>query len=149
MSAAGVWKRCMDPPSLRICANRSASMFALLKDGADCCVNILDASQQAIAEHFAGGASGEARFSRGDWQRAVHGGWVLGESQASFTCLFDQAPFYSTPGIVIGGGVGVRLAGPGGPLISVAGGFRSLGEAAGIAGPRRDAPWYVLSYKLT
>src|SRR3546814_14636179 len=94
----------MDPPSLLICANRSASMFALLKDGADFCVNILDASQQAIAEHCAGGASGEARFSRGDWQRAVHGGWVLGDAQASFTCLFEQEHFYGTHGtfIVIG-----------------------------------------------
>src|SRR3546814_8843470 len=87
--------------------------------------NRVDASQQAIAEHCAGGASGEARFSRGDWQRAVHGGWVLGDAQASFTCLFEQAHFYGTHGIFIGRVVDVRIAGAVGPLIYVDGGFRS------------------------
>src|SRR3546814_7831757 len=50
MTATAVSELSMDPPSLLICANRSASMFALLKDGADFCVNILDASQQARSE---------------------------------------------------------------------------------------------------
>ncbi|UNK79216.1 flavin reductase family protein [Sphingopyxis granuli] len=125
MTATAVSELSLDPPSLLVCANRSASMFPLLKDGADFCVNILDASHRAIADRCAGGAAGDARFAEGDWRQAANGGWVLGDAQASFACAFEQAHFYGTHGIFIGRVIDVRIAGEVGPLIYVDGTFRS------------------------
>lgn len=121
MTATAVSELSMDPPSLLICANRSASMFALLEDGADFCVNILDGSQRHIADRCAGGASGDARFLEGDWQRAANGGWILGGAQASFACLYEQALFYGTHGIFIGRVIDAQIAGEVDPLIYVDG----------------------------
>jgi flavin reductase (DIM6/NTAB) family NADH-FMN oxidoreductase RutF len=124
MTATAVSELSMDPPSLLICANRSASMFSLLEEGGDFCVNILDVSQRDIAERCAGGASGEARFSDAGWQRAANGGWILEGAQASFACRYEQALFYGTHGVFVGRVIDVRIAGDVSPLIYVDGAFR-------------------------
>lgn len=121
MTATAVSELSMDPPSLLICANRSASMFALLKEGADFCVNILDGTQRSIADRCAGGASGAERFLEGNWQRAANGGWILGGAQASFACRHEQALFYGTHGIFIGRVIEARVEGDIDPLIYVDG----------------------------
>jgi len=125
MTATAVSELSFDPPSLLICANRSASMFPLLEEGANFCVNILDVSQRDIADRCAGAVRGDARFDVGDWERAANGGWILDGAQASFACVNEQSLFYGTHGIFIGRVIDVRIHGDVSPLIYVDRAFRS------------------------
>lgn len=124
MTATAVSELSMDPPSLLVCANRSASMFSLLEARADFCVNILHRSQRPIADRCAGAAHGDERFAEGGWEQASNGGWILPEAQASFVCVNEKSVFYGTHGIFIGRVVEVRSHGEVGPLIYVDRTFR-------------------------
>ncbi len=125
MTATAVSELSMDPPSLLVCVNRSASIFPALREGADFCVNILHSSQRDVADRCGGGAKGEARFGDGGWVRAGEGGWLLAGAQAGFACRNECSTFYGTHGIFVGRVTGVRIDGEVSPLIYMDRQFRS------------------------
>lgn len=97
----------MDPPSLLICVNRSASAFEALVARGAFSLGILASEQHDVCVHI-GGASAAMRFDRGDWR--CHG--VLGEgqanglpwlaeAQATLFCETDQTCDYGTHRIFI------------------------------------------------
>lgn len=131
MAATAVSEVSMDPPSLLICVNRSASLADPMRAGADFCVNILHADQQAVAETCSGGARGEARFDVGQWREEGDAPPVLEGAQASFVCRNDKVIEYGTHLIVIGEVIDTRIDGDLDPLMYADGVYGRL--ATGIA----------------
>jgi len=128
MAATAVSELSLDPPSLLICVNRTASLFTPLAEGAHFCVNILRSDQHEISAACSGKAKGEARFGVGDWAEARHGLPVLRDAQASFLCRNEQAFDYGTHRVVIGRVEEVLTAGPVDPLVYADGCYLQLGQ---------------------
>jgi flavin reductase (DIM6/NTAB) family NADH-FMN oxidoreductase RutF len=117
MAATAVSELSMDPPSLLICVNRSASLDAPLGAGAGFCVNILHYNQLDIADGCAGKMKGEARFGTGRWAGGGDECPWLEDAQASFACRQEQSMDYGTHRIFIGRVEAVRLHGEVDPLV--------------------------------
>src|SRR3954468_22495678 len=67
MTATAVSELSLEPPSLLICVNRSASLHAPLSAKAGFCVNILHRAHADISALCSAKAKGEARFAVGQW----------------------------------------------------------------------------------
>ncbi len=121
MAATAVSELSLDPPSLLICVNQTASIHTPLMDGAPFCVNILSQSQEWLAQLCSGAVKGEHRFSRGDWDTAELGVPYLRDAQASFVCVNDQSFVYGTHRIFIGRVLQTLTFGEVDPLIYIDG----------------------------
>ncbi|MGD9811524.1 MAG: flavin reductase family protein [Sphingobium sp.] len=130
MTATAVSELSMDPPSMLVCVNKSASLYLPLTAGANFCINILHADQIAVANACFGATKGEERFREGRWDSACCGTPFLRESQASFICEYQQHLEYGTHAIVIGQVKEVHVAGDVDPLIYVDGRFTRVMRAA-------------------
>lgn len=135
MTATAVSELSMDPPSMLICVNRSASLFAPLSQGADFCINILTARQSDIASLCAGREKGEARFAVGDWRRSAQGHAWLGDAQTSIFCRNVANTQFGTHGVFIGEVQEVRDAAPIDPLVYMDGRYGGF-----TAAPTPDVP---------
>ncbi len=116
MAATAVNELSMDPPSMLVCVNRSASLYAPLAAGADFCINILHCDQEAISRACSGATKGEARFAVGAWG-AIHSVPVLLDGQASIVCKNETRVCYGTHEVFLGPVVAVRLHGEVMPLV--------------------------------
>jgi len=123
MTATAVSELSMDPPSLLVCVNKSASLHGPLTAGANFCVNILHADHRHVSQACSGKAKGEARFSEGAWEAAPDGTPYLGDAQASFFCTYATHVEYGTHAVVIGAVTGVSASGEVDPLIYLDGGY--------------------------
>lgn len=123
MTATAVSELSMDPPSLLICVNRSASLHAPLSARAGFCVNILHRAHTDISNLCSGKAKGEARFALGRWQADASGIPYLADAQASFLCRHEQSLDYGTHCIVIGLVEKVLVNGNVDPLVYVDGSY--------------------------
>jgi len=121
MAATAVSELSMDPPSLLICVNRTASLYAPLSGGANFAVNILHSSHETVSAACSGKLKGEARFEQGQWARSSLGPPYLEDAQASFVCRNERQVDYGTHGIFIGEVVDVLSHGDVDPLIYVDG----------------------------
>jgi flavin reductase (DIM6/NTAB) family NADH-FMN oxidoreductase RutF len=130
MAATAVSELSMDPPSLLICVNRTASLYAPLAANADFCVNILHSSHLPISQACSGKIKGEARFEVGSWATSSLGIPYLEDAQASFVCRNDRLVDYGTHGLFIGQVVEVMSHGIVDPLIYVDGRYTVVGAAA-------------------
>lgn len=117
MTATAVSELSMDPPSMLICVNRTASLFAPLTEGADFCINILQATQADISHLCSGKAKGEARFALGSWRESDLGVPYLEEAQASIVCRSASRFEFGTHGIFLGTVEQVLTRGPFDPLV--------------------------------
>lgn len=120
MTATAVSELSMQPPSLLVCVNRTASLHAPLAARAGFCVNILHRSHADISALCSGKEKGEARFALGRWQEAS-GTPYLADAQASFLCRHEQSLDYGTHSIVIGLVEKVLIHGTVDPLVYVDG----------------------------
>ncbi len=102
MAATAVDALSMEPPSLLVCINQTASMHMALSLGTVFCINILHRSQEKIAQLCGGGANGEERFSIGTWHTAAENVPYLEGAQANIMCTVDAAFAYGTHGIFVG-----------------------------------------------
>ncbi len=76
-----------EPPMLLVCINRSSRNNVAFKENGRLCVNVLDASQQAIAMRFASKDMGvDERFSEGEWSVMETGSPVLAGAAVSLDC---------------------------------------------------------------
>jgi flavin reductase (DIM6/NTAB) family NADH-FMN oxidoreductase RutF len=117
MTATAVNELSMDPPSMLICVNKSASLFAALAEGAHFCINVLQASQADISALCSGKAKGEARFAVGSWRTSSLGPPYLAEAQSSFVCRNVSRLEYGTHGIFVGQVEQVRMREGNDPLV--------------------------------
>ncbi|MEZ5709899.1 MAG: flavin reductase family protein [Blastomonas sp.] len=133
MTATAVSELSMDPPSLLICVNRTASLYEPLVAGANFCVNILHAGQAGVSMACSGAEKGEARFREGVWDSACCGTPYLRDAQASFICEFEKQVEYGTHIVVIGAVKEVLTSGDVDPLIYLDGGYRRVDANQGAA----------------
>lgn len=134
MAATAVSELSMDPPSMLVCVNRSASLFTPLSEGADFCINILHSSHETISAACSGKLKGEARFGEGRWAESAQLGLpYLEDAQASFVCRNDRQVDYGSHGIFIGRVAEVLHHGPVDPLVYVDGRYTVVGAANVVA----------------
>lgn len=123
MTATAVSELSMEPPSLLVCVNKSASLHRPLTAGANFCVNILHYDQLAVSHACSGKLKGEERFSAGEWGSGACGTPYLRDAQASFLCEYETHVEYGTHAVVIGVVQEVVVAGEVDPLIYLDGGY--------------------------
>jgi len=128
MAATAVNEVSMDPPSLLVCVNRSASLYLPLAGKAGFAINVLGHAHEEICGLCAGKAKGEDRFKVGRWARFDNGVPYLEDAQASFLCRYETALDYGTHRIVVGRVEDVRVEEAISPLIYADGAFHRLGE---------------------
>lgn len=123
MTATAVSELSMDPPSLLVCVNRTASLHGPLTAGASFCVNILHIDQRKVSQACSGAIKGEERFREGEWASGADGTPFLRGAQASFFCTYETHLAYGTHAVVIGAVTAVECAGDVDPLIYLDGGY--------------------------
>jgi flavin reductase (DIM6/NTAB) family NADH-FMN oxidoreductase RutF len=127
MAATAVSELSMDPPSMLICVNRSASLHPVLESGADFCINILDAAHMHISAACSGKVKGEARFEVGSWADSSIDVPRLDDAQASFVCRQTKQVSYGSHSIFIGDVVEVFSSPLVDPLVYVDGRYTRVG----------------------
>jgi flavin reductase (DIM6/NTAB) family NADH-FMN oxidoreductase RutF len=123
MSATAVSELSLDPPTMLICINQSASLHTPLSAGADFAINMLHTGQEHIARNCAGALRGEARFDEGDWQTSDFGPPILSDAQAYFVCRQEKRIDHGTHSVFIGEVVAAHAAEAIDPLVYVNGSY--------------------------
>jgi flavin reductase (DIM6/NTAB) family NADH-FMN oxidoreductase RutF len=113
ITATSVTSLSVEPPTLLISIARSSSLAPVLQRYRHFSANFLSASQQGLAERFAGrgGVNGRERFEAGDWISLVSGAPVLANALASIDCDVEEIIDRHTHSIVIGRVLAVRTEG--------------------------------------
>ena len=84
------------PPTLLVCLNRSASVYAVFKANRLLCVNALAHDQEALAGLFGGKTPMADRFAAATWVDRVTGAPVLQGALAHFDCRVGEIVESST-----------------------------------------------------
>lgn len=108
----------VDPPTMIVSLNLSSSTWPVIRRHGHFCVNVVDLSQQAVADRFAGkgGVKGTARYEGAEWTRLASGAPVLVGALAAIDCTLDEAIERYSHAIVLGRVRAVTL-GQGSPLV--------------------------------
>lgn len=121
MAATAIDSLSLDPPSLLVCVNKTASIYEAFAAGADFNINILANTQERLAKLCHGPVKGDARFSDGAW---VDGPVpYLADAQVVVFCKKDGEFHYGTHGVFIGRVTDVRTHGNVDPLIYADGAY--------------------------
>ncbi len=93
-----------EPPALLFSINRETQSYGVLQRRRIFAVNILAASQQAVAEAFSGrsGERGTAKFAHGTWSTMTTGAPTLAGAIATLDCDVDEIIERASNAIVIG-----------------------------------------------
>jgi flavin reductase (DIM6/NTAB) family NADH-FMN oxidoreductase RutF len=126
MTATAVCEVSMNPPTILVCINRSASIHQPLSDGAGFRVNLLSKEHAPIAALCADTARTDERYTQGDWCDADDGPPRLRDALASFSCRQIATLPFATHTVVVGEVVSVDVAETGDPLVYSEGGYASL-----------------------
>jgi flavin reductase (DIM6/NTAB) family NADH-FMN oxidoreductase RutF len=112
MTVTSVSSLSVDPPSLIVAINRSASSWPILKRDGFFGVNILNADQLDIAERFAGknGLKGADRFTGAEWTTRASGVPLLVGALAAIDCEVEDVIERHSHAIVIGRALDLRLS---------------------------------------
>jgi flavin reductase (DIM6/NTAB) family NADH-FMN oxidoreductase RutF len=112
MTVTSVASLSVDPPSLIVSINRSASSWPLLKRDGFFGVNILNADQIDLAERFAGkgGVTGADRFASAEWITRVSGAPLLADALAAIDCEVEHIVERHSHAIVIGRPLDIQLS---------------------------------------
>lgn len=121
MAATAVTSLSMDPPSLLVCVNRTASMHGALHRAQLFCINLLGVQHGPLCDAFGGKLSGAARFGVGEWATGDDGVLYLVDAPANIFCRLEEQHGYGTHTIFIGRVESVRVIENGQPLLYQAG----------------------------
>jgi flavin reductase (DIM6/NTAB) family NADH-FMN oxidoreductase RutF len=102
LTATAVCSVTVEPPTLLVCINRSASAHNLVRDSGHFAVNVVTARDQELAARFAGADSGEARFVSVNWSTLATGSPVLESALTVFDCKVTQIVDIGSHSIVFG-----------------------------------------------
>jgi flavin reductase (NADH) len=85
ITASAVCSVTETPPTLLVCINRSSAMHAVFDGNRNVCINVLPASLEGVARHFAGltNLSMDERFNLPVWDEGIDGVPVLRGALAS------------------------------------------------------------------
>ena len=112
MTATSVTSVSMDPPSVLVCVNTSATLHKVLHAGRRFCVNLLRASQASYAGTFSSSKiRGADRFADHAWKASDEEDSLpyLVDAQANLFCDIDQTVSYGTHTIFIGRVNAIRI----------------------------------------
>lgn len=103
LTATSVASLSAEPPTLVVCINRSASLYARLKRGDAFGVSVLGAQHAEYADRFAArtGLKGAERFLEGEWVETARVS-VLADALATFACEAEEIIERHTHAIVVG-----------------------------------------------
>jgi flavin reductase len=106
------------PSTLLVCLNRKSQITPLMLENGSFCVNTLAASEEAIADVFAGrtGVFMAERFKTGEWNTIKTGAPALKSAIAAFDCRVLEAKEVGSHFVYFGSVVAVRL-GPSGKAL--------------------------------
>lgn len=130
MTATAVTSISMDPPSLLVGINQSASIHDPIRRTQAFCVNLLDASHVEQSAVFSGRKSGTARFADGRWQERL-GMPYLTDAQACVFCQVEREITYGTHTVFFGRVKAATVAGDVSPLIYLDGSYLPFEEMPG------------------
>jgi flavin reductase (DIM6/NTAB) family NADH-FMN oxidoreductase RutF len=136
MTATAVNSLTMDPPSLLICVNHSASIHAPLTGRQRFCVNVLTTEHEDLVSAFSGRLKGDERFEVGQWRNEETGMPYLDGAQCNLFCDIESIVPFATHSIVIGRVTAVRVEEGIKPLIFADG---KLGATQALTGHVRIA----------
>ena len=128
LTATSVVSLSVDPPTVLLCVNRSASAWPLLVEHEHFGINVLAASQHAVADRFAGrnGEKGAARFAGADWVELATGAPILANALVAFDCVLDERIERYSHGILIGRVQALHGAGGTDPLLYWRGAYGAI-----------------------
>ncbi len=128
LTATSVSSLSVDPPTLLISVNRSASAHGVLLSERAFAINVLRPHHEALADRFAGrgGVKGAERYEGAEWTRLSTGAPVLADALAVFDCVLEDAIERHSHIIVIGRVVASRITENASPLLYWAGAYRGL-----------------------
>ena len=92
----------MDPPSMLVASNRSASVHSVIAVRRHFCLNLLSEDHSAILERFSRSDMRDHRFSAEDWEEGPQKLPVLRGALASQICTVQGTYDYGTHTIFIG-----------------------------------------------
>jgi flavin reductase len=78
------------PPTLLVCLNRGASVYAAFKKNAALCVNTLSGEHESLSTLFGGKTPMDQRFSAACWSTSATDAPLLHGALASFDCRIEQ-----------------------------------------------------------
>ena len=118
----------IDPPTMLVCINRTASAWPVIRREGHFCVNILPARHQHIAERFAGGdaVKGAERYQGARWRQFPSGALGLEDALAVIDCTVEEIIERHSHGIVIGAVRSIHVGAGGEALIYGHGRYRAL-----------------------
>ena len=127
LTATAVMSLSVDPPSLSIAINKSASALPLLLQSGAFSVNVLCYEQTHIARKFASSTiRGEDRFDGATWMELETGSPILTTAAAAFDCCIDQTIEYGTHLLLIGSIKAIHVNPDEKPLLYVDGSWSGL-----------------------
>lgn len=124
MAATSVTSLSMDPPSLLVCINRSASLRPVLSKGRHFAINLLARQHEQICAAFGGAESGLERFRNGHWSESQFGVPILADAIAVVECVVDAEIEYGTHTIIVGRVTSTGLSEDDQPLVYCNGGYQ-------------------------
>jgi flavin reductase (DIM6/NTAB) family NADH-FMN oxidoreductase RutF len=117
----------MEPPSMLVCVNRSATFHAALAQADAFAINVLSRGHVDISRLCSGEVTGESRFGVGRWDAAPVAP-ILADAQAAIICRKDMELEYGTHTVFMGPILSISTNGEVDPLIYVDGQY--TGRAA-------------------
>lgn len=102
------------PPTLLVCLNRRSNSAPVLAQNGVFCINTLPASEEKLADLFAGrsGVHLEERFTQGQWMMLKTGSPVLASAVIAFDCRTIETRAVGSHNVVFGAVEAVRLGPP-------------------------------------
>ena len=129
LTATAVASVTVSPPTLLCCINRTASAFETVKDTGRFVINVMSETEREIANRFAGGDSGEARFTSGHWLTLATGAPVLASALVAFDCRVSDIAEIGSHGVFFGEVQAIHLSdGIDRPLLYLQGAYGSFSQ---------------------
>ena len=101
MTATSVTSLSLEPPSMLVCVNHEASIYAVLEKGLSFCVSVLTTEQKGIAEICSKKGKEDERFSVGNWLILEETPYLL-DAQSNIFCKCINVLKYETHTIFLG-----------------------------------------------
>jgi flavin reductase (DIM6/NTAB) family NADH-FMN oxidoreductase RutF len=128
MAASAVISLSMEPPSMCISVNRSASIHPVLAASGAFCINLLNADQSSLVEAFSRSDQKDRRFASIDWRRGPEELPYLASARAAIFCRSEYSVDYSTHTLHIGRVTDLKLLDEGLPLLWFDGAYAAMAQ---------------------
>ena len=117
------------PPLVMVCVDKNANTLSVIEKGRNLCVNLLEASQDALSNKFASKKQEWTRFEGLDCATAVTGAPLIPGALASLDCNV-VAMHDAGDHVIVVGQVEEVVQGKGDPLLYYDASYRGLAEKA-------------------